>query len=87
MPGWTLALDLPVGPPALPETLRGLDETVASVGGRVYLAKDARLGRDVFRTMYPRLAEFEAVRRRVDPEGVLASDLARRLGICEDSSR
>ena len=31
--------------------------------------------------MYPRLAEMTAVCRRVDPEGVLASDLSRRLGI------
>jgi len=29
--------------------------------------------------MYPRLDEWIAVRRRVDPEGVFASDLARRL--------
>ncbi len=86
IPGWTLALDLPVGPPALRDTLRGLDEAVASAGGRVYLAKDARLGRDMFQAMYPRLSEFQAVCRRVDPEGVLTSDLARRLGICEDSS-
>jgi len=34
--------------------------------------------------MYPRLDEFNLVRRRVDPEGMLQSDLARRLGICED---
>jgi hypothetical protein len=35
--------------------------------------------------MYPRLAEFELVRKRVDPDGLLQSDLARRLGICEDA--
>jgi decaprenylphospho-beta-D-ribofuranose 2-oxidase len=29
--------------------------------------------------MYPRLEEFRAVRKRVDPEGVFTSDLARRL--------
>jgi len=31
--------------------------------------------------MYPRLGELEAVRRRLDPNGILGSDLARRLGI------
>jgi decaprenylphospho-beta-D-ribofuranose 2-oxidase len=65
--------------------LRRLDDIVAGVGGRVYLAKDARLDPTTFAAMYPRFAEFNSVRRRVDPDGVLQSDLARRLGICEDS--
>jgi decaprenylphospho-beta-D-ribofuranose 2-oxidase len=85
MPGWTLALDLAVGPPGLPGALRRLDELVAEAGGRVYLAKDARLAPATFRAMYPRHAELSAVRRRVDPEGILQSDLARRLQICEDA--
>jgi decaprenylphospho-beta-D-ribofuranose 2-oxidase len=85
IPGWTLALDLPVGPPGLRPALRRLDDIVAGVGGRVYLAKDARLDPTTFAAMYPRFAEFNSVRRRVDPDGVLQSDLARRLGICEDS--
>lgn len=84
-PGWTLALDLPVGPSGLRPALRRLDDIVAGVGGRVYLAKDARLEPQTFATMYPRLGEFNSVRRRVDPDGMLQSDLARRLGICEDS--
>ncbi|HXR54587.1 MAG TPA: FAD-binding oxidoreductase [Acidimicrobiales bacterium] len=85
IPGWTFALDLPVGPPGLRPALRRLDDIVAGVGGRVYLAKDARLEPHTFAAMYPRLGEFNSVRRRVDPDGVLQSDLARRLGICEDS--
>jgi decaprenylphospho-beta-D-ribofuranose 2-oxidase len=84
IPGWTLALDLPVGPPGLRSALRRLDGIVAGAGGRVYLAKDARLEPTTFAAMYPRLDEFNLVRRRVDPEGMLQSDLARRLGICED---
>jgi len=85
--GWTLALDVPVGPPALPAALRHLDELVAEAGGRVYLAKDSRLDRSTFATMYPRLADFEAVCRRVDPGGILQSDLSRRLGIRSDLAR
>jgi decaprenylphospho-beta-D-ribofuranose 2-oxidase len=34
--------------------------------------------------MYPRLAEWRETRRRVDPEGVLQSDLTRRLGLLEE---
>jgi decaprenylphospho-beta-D-ribofuranose 2-oxidase len=79
--GWTLALDFPLGPHELPGLLDRLDEVVAGAGGRVYLAKDARLRPELLPVMYPRLAELDAVRRRVDPLGRLASDLSRRVGI------
>jgi len=84
--GWTLAVDLPAGAPGLRAALDELDELVAGAGGRVYLTKDARLKRDVLAAMYPRLDEFHALRARVDPEGVLRSDLALRLGLCEPAA-
>ena len=79
--GWTLALDFPVGPPQLPALLDRLDDLVAEAGGRVYLAKDARLKPQHFEAMYPLAGVFAAVRRRVDPDGQITSDLDRRLGI------
>ena len=78
--GWTLAVDLP----ATAKTLGGLgelDRIVTDAGGRIYLAKDARMQRADFERMYPRLADFKAVRNRVDPNGRFLSDLAVRLGL------
>jgi decaprenylphospho-beta-D-ribofuranose 2-oxidase len=79
-PGWTLALDLPARPSLAP-LFRTLDEVVLAAGGRLYLAKDARLSRATFDRMYPRADEFRALRRELDPRGVLRSDLARRLDL------
>jgi decaprenylphospho-beta-D-ribofuranose 2-oxidase len=81
MPGWTLAVDLPAGSPGLRQSLRAADELLAGSGGRVYLAKDARLGADLLGAMYPALERFKAIRFTVDPEGTLRSDMARRLDL------
>jgi decaprenylphospho-beta-D-ribofuranose 2-oxidase len=78
--GWTLALDLPADPGLAP-LLDALDALVVEAGGRIYLAKDARARPQTLRRMYPRLEEFQEVRRRVDPRGVFTSDLARRLDL------
>jgi decaprenylphospho-beta-D-ribofuranose 2-oxidase len=80
--GWTLAADLPAAAPGLRAALDELDEILAGCGGRVYLTKDARLRREMMNAMYPELDRFDAQRSRVDPEGVLRSDLGLRLGLC-----
>jgi decaprenylphospho-beta-D-ribofuranose 2-oxidase len=79
IPGWTLTLDVGVGDPRLASTLDRLDEIVAAAGGRIYLAKDSRMRPELVAAMYPRLAEWQQVQARLDPNGVFQSDLSRRL--------
>lgn len=78
--GWTLSCDVAASSSS-ESALRALDERVAALGGRVYLAKDSTLTPQLFEMMYPRLDEFREIRQGVDPGGKLASDLARRLKI------
>jgi decaprenylphospho-beta-D-ribofuranose 2-oxidase len=81
--GWTLALDLPRAAAGLYPALDACDALVAAAGGRVYLSKDARLSSSAVSAMYPRLAEWRAVRDRADPERLWRSDLALRTGLVQ----
>ncbi len=79
--GWALALDLPCAAAGIDGLLTEFDGLVAHAGGRVYLTKDARLRPEATEAMYPRLAEWRAVRDRADPERLWCSDLALRTGL------
>lgn len=82
MPGYTIALDFPIRN-GLFEVLNELDKIVIEAGGRLYLAKDARMSAETFHATYPQLPRWQAVKAQVDPQGVLQSDLARRLRLME----
>ena len=80
MQGYTLALDFPFTPPLL-ALLDRLDAIVLDYGGRLYLAKDARMSADTFARSYPALEWFEQVRQAHGAAGVFRSRQAERLGI------
>ena len=78
IPGWNVCVDFPIKPD-LNKFVTELDRRVLEFGGRLYTAKDSRTTAEIFHAMYPRIDEWIAVRRKVDPTGVFASDMARRL--------
>ena len=78
MRGWNVCVDFPIRT-GLAEFLDRLDARVLEFGGRLYSAKDSRASATTFHAMYPHLDAWTATRKRVDPDGVFASDLARRL--------
>ncbi len=76
--GWNVTVDFPMKP-GVGELFAELDRRVLRFGGRLYTAKDSRTTAETFHAMYPRIDEWIAVRRKADPHGVFASDMARRL--------
>jgi decaprenylphospho-beta-D-ribofuranose 2-oxidase len=78
--GYTLAMDFKAEPAVL-ELLDVLDRVVLQYGGRLYLAKDARMSAATFRAGYPLWPEFEKVRARWHAHGKFASHQSIRLGL------
>jgi FAD/FMN-containing dehydrogenase len=76
--GTSIALDLPVRDNTQ-HVVDALNEFVISVGGRIYLAKDAFTRAEHFRAMEPRLTQWMDIRRRWDPLGKLRSAQSVRL--------
>ena len=79
--GWSLALDFKADDkPALWRFTERLTERVLAAGGKFYFAKDAVLRpEDVARAYGDKLSQFAALQARVDPSGLLSSDLWRRI--------
>ena len=73
-PGVTLALDFPNHGARTHRLFERLDAIVREAQGRIYLAKDARMPRELFEAGYPRLPEFLPFR---DPG--ISSSMSRRL--------
>ncbi|MGO1949134.1 MAG: D-arabinono-1,4-lactone oxidase, partial [Mycobacteriaceae bacterium] len=78
MPGWNVCVDFPIRP-GLGAFLDSLDERVMEFGGRLYLAKESRTTAENFHRMYPGLQGWLDTRHSIDPTGVFASDMSRRL--------
>jgi decaprenylphospho-beta-D-ribofuranose 2-oxidase len=78
--GYTFAIDFPIKD-QLKAFTQKLDQMVLSMGGRIYLGKDAYLDEATFKAMYPQYKEWLEIKRKYDPNNVFSSDLSRRLGL------
>ena len=79
--GWTLAIDVPASLKNLEVVLSKLDEEIADVGGKIYLAKDSRQSVKTFNRCYPRVDEWKQIKASLDPKCIFASDASQRLNL------
>jgi decaprenylphospho-beta-D-ribofuranose 2-oxidase len=78
MEGYTLAIDFPARDKA--ETLIAeLEAMTTEAGGRLYLGKDALATGATVKAMYPEWEEWAKEAAKADPDGVLVTDIVRRL--------
>lgn len=78
-PGISIAVDVPLRGARTQALVDALNEIVLEAGGRIYLSKDSLTRPEHFRAMEPRLAGWNEVRRKWDPERRLRSALSVRL--------
>lgn len=78
--GYTLALDFKLDD-GLFELLDELDARVLDHGGRIYLAKDARMSEATFKASYPQWEALAELRARTGADRLFNSHQSRRLGL------
>lgn len=78
--GLTLAMDFKQNPDNL-RLLNQCDQIVKSNGGRIYLTKDARMGRSCFESGYPHLEKLRQWRAAQGADQLFRSYQSQRLGI------
>lgn len=80
MEGYTLALDFPASPRTL-KLFEELDRITVENGGRLYLAKDARVSRDTFDASDSRASKFRQIRKSLGMSDRFVSAQSERLAL------
>lgn len=80
MEGYSLALDFKIQP-GLFSLLDRLDKIILQYGGRIYLAKDARVSRETFEKGYPQIEQFRQLRSSLGLSTTFHSLQSQRLGL------
>jgi len=78
--GYSLALDFKIER-GIFEFLNDLDKIVVKYGGRFYLAKDARVSKEVFEKGYPKIEIFRNFRKEHKMDNKYQSLQSKRIGI------
>lgn len=78
--GYSLALDFKIEP-RLFDLLDKLDDIVVKYEGRIYLAKDSRVNKNIFEQGYPGIAQFRAIRKKYGLDEKFNSLQSQRVGI------
>lgn len=76
--GYSLALDFKITP-GLFDFLDELDQLVLKHQGRIYLAKDARMSKEVFEAGYPKANDFRNLREQLGAKILFQSRQSERL--------
>lgn len=82
MEGYTLAIDFPARAKA-ERLIADLEAMTVEAKGRLYLGKDALATGEQIKAMYPEWQDWAAEAAKADPEGVLITDMVRRLQLRE----
>lgn len=87
--GYSLAMDFPVTPQnreGLWKMCGEMSDIVLSAGGRFYPAKDSVMRPQDFRRAWgqERIARFRAMRNRTDPQRILHTEWAERVGVDDE---
>ena len=80
MEGYSLALDFKIDEGVF-DFLSNLDQLVLKYNGRIYLAKDARVSKEVFEQGYPQIDVFRQLRTDGNMDEKFRSLQSRRVGI------
>lgn len=80
MEGYSLALDFKIEK-GIFTLLDSLDQKVLRYGGRIYLAKDVRVGKEAFEQGYPHIEKFRAFREKYGMNAKFNSLQSDRLGL------
>ena len=80
MEGYSLALDFKIEK-GLFDLLDKLDEIVVKYKGRIYLAKDVRVSKEVFEKGYPQIETFRQYRKENKMDIKFQSLQSKRVGI------
>lgn len=88
--GYSMAMDFPVSDKTREKVWAlcyDMDEIVLKYGGKFYFAKDATLRPGIPERFFPEknLKKFHALKKKLDPQGILESNLYRRLFSRTDS--